>query len=87
MKPQKEWVCWVLSRKDIDSVANSIGLNAKVLTKRNYEDIVRKFNNEFRKENRHWQLILEDAIERKLDWQNVPLTLKNTWHGGDMNVI
>ena len=87
MKPQKEWVCWVLSRKDIDSVANSIGLNAKVLTERNYEDIVRKFNKEFKKANRHWQLILEDAIERKVGWQNGSLTLKNTWHGGDMNAI
>ena len=38
-----EWICWILSKGDIDSVANRIGVSAKSLTEDNCEDIARNF--------------------------------------------
>ena len=63
MKKQKEWLCWKLSRDQIDITAKTVGINPYRLTEKNYEDVARKFKKEFEKKNRQWKIILEDAIE------------------------
>ena len=68
MKKQKEWICWKLSRDQIDKAAKTVGINPNRLTEKNYEDVVRKFTKEFKKVNRQWELILEDAVETKVGW-------------------
>jgi hypothetical protein len=63
---KKEWVCWTLSKDQIDIAAKAVGLNPKRLTRKDYRNVVRKFNEEFKKVNKQWALILEDAIEREV---------------------
>jgi len=65
---KKEWVCWKLRKDQIDSAAKAVGLNSKRLTEKNYEDIVREFIKEFKKENVRWRILLEDAIETVVRW-------------------
>ena len=60
---KKEWVCWKLSKDQIDSSARVVGLDPKRLAEKNYGDIAKVFMKELQRENRQWKLILEDAIE------------------------
>ena len=60
---KKEWICWILRKEQIDSTAKEVGLSSKKIKKNNYEDIVREFIKELKKESRQWKRILEDAIE------------------------
>lgn len=59
----KEWICWILSKKEIDSTANRVGLNPKKLKENDYKNIVKKFTEELKKANRQWELILDNAVE------------------------
>jgi len=63
-----EWICWLMIKEDIDSVARTVGLDPKKLTPKNYQDIARMFIRSLHRENRHWRYILEDAIETMVRW-------------------
>ena len=65
---KKEWVCWTLSKDQIDMAAKAAGLEPKRRTRKDYKNIVRKFSESLKKENRSWELILEDAIETMVRW-------------------
>ena len=62
----KEWVCWTLRKDQIDIAVKAVGLDPKRLTRKDYRNVVRKFSEEFKKVNKQWTLILEDAIEREV---------------------
>ena len=66
MKKQKEWICWKLRKDQVDKAAKTVGINPDQITGKNYEDVARKFIDTFKKVNRQWELILEDAIETKV---------------------
>ena len=67
MKPREKWVCWELSRKEIDRVARMVGVNPGSLREKDYNNIAGKFKEQLKKVNKHqWQVILEDAIERSV---------------------
>ena len=63
MTEGEKWICWELSEEDIDRTARRIGVDPRKLTTQDYENIAKKFRHEFKKVNRQWLLILEDAIE------------------------
>ena len=65
---KKEWVCWTLSKDQIDMAAKAAGLEPQRLTRKDYKNIVRKFSEGLKKENRGWKLILEDAVETVVRW-------------------
>jgi len=65
MKPREKWVCWELSREEIESTAKRVGVNPEKLTAQGYENIARKFKEQLKKVNKQqWEIILEDAVER-----------------------
>jgi len=65
MKPREKWVCWELSREEIESTAKRVGVNPEKLTAQDYENIARKFKEQLKKVNKQqWEIILEDAVER-----------------------
>ena len=67
MKPREKWVCWKLSREEIESTARRVGVDPGKLTAQDYENIARKFEEQLKKVNKQqWEIILEDAIERKV---------------------
>ena len=67
MKAREKWVCWELSRKEIDRAARRVGLNPGTLTAQVYENISKKFKEEFKKvDKQQWKLILEDAFGREV---------------------
>ena len=61
-----EWICWVLSKADIELIAKKVGVNSRSLTEDNCDDIARSFIKGFEWANENWALILEDAIEDTL---------------------
>ena len=67
MKPREKWVCWDLSREEIESTARRVGVNPGSLREKDYNNIARKFKEQLKKVNSYqWQVILEDAIEREV---------------------
>ena len=67
MKPREKWVCWELSRKEIDRVARMVGVNSGSLREKDYNNIARKFEEQLKKVSKQqWELILEDTIEREV---------------------
>ena len=65
MKPREKWVCWELSREEIDRAAKRVGVDPEKLTAQDYENIARKFEEQLKKVNKQqWEVILEDEIER-----------------------
>ena len=67
MKAREKWVCWELSRKEIDRVAKRVGVDPEKLTVQDYENIVIKFKEQLKKVNKQqWEIILEDTVEREV---------------------
>lgn len=65
MTAKEKWVCWELSRKEIDRIARRAGVGPGKFSARDYENIVRTFEKELKKVNKQqWEIILEDVIER-----------------------
>jgi hypothetical protein len=58
-----QWICWVLSKRDIDLVALKAGVKVKKFTDDNYKEISRNFIKGFEWANEAWADILEDAIK------------------------
>ena len=64
MKPREKWICWELSKENIDRTARGVGVNPGSLREEDYNNIARKFEEQLKKANKQqWELILEDAIE------------------------
>ena len=65
MKPREKWICWELSKEDIDRNARRVGVNPGNLREEDYNNIARKFEEQVKKVNKQqWEVILEDAVER-----------------------
>ena len=65
MKPREKWVCWELSREEIDRAAKKVGVNPGSLREEDYNIIARKFKEQLKKVNKQqWEVIFEDAVER-----------------------
>ena len=65
MKSREKWVCWELSREEIDRAAKRVGVNPGSLREEDYNNIARKFEEQLKKVNKQqWEVILEDEIER-----------------------
>jgi hypothetical protein len=58
-----QWICWVLSKNDIDVAAKRAGVKSKKLTEDDYEAIARTFIKGLEWANEAWADILEDAIK------------------------
>ena len=63
---KKEWICWILSREDIDITAQKVGIDANKLSDDAYDDIARNFIKGFEWANEDWRMILEEAVEEVL---------------------
>lgn len=65
MKSREKWVCWELSREEIDRAAKRVGVNPGSLREEDYNNIARRFEEQLKKVNKQqWEVILEDEIER-----------------------
>ena len=60
---KRQWICWVLSKGDIDLVAHKAGVNTRKFTEDNYGEIARTFIKGLEWANEQWADILEDAIQ------------------------
>ena len=58
-----QWICWVLSKGDIDLVAHKASVNTRKFTEDNYGEIARTFIKGFEWANEQWADILEDAVK------------------------
>ena len=58
-----QWICWVVSKDDIDLVDHKAGVNTRKFTEDNYGEIARTFIKGFEWANEQWADILEDAIQ------------------------
>jgi hypothetical protein len=64
MKPRENWICWELSREEIDRAAKRVGVDPGSLREEDYNNIARKFEEQLKKVNKQqWEVILEDAVE------------------------
>ena len=70
---KKEWVCWKLTKGQIDKTIRKLALNPKKLTEKDYENIVRIFMKDFNSLNRGWVIILNHAIETGVKWHNLEI--------------
>ena len=65
MKSKEKWICWELSRVEIERAAKRVGVNPGSLKEKDYNNIARKFKEQLKKVNKQqWEIILEDVIER-----------------------
>jgi hypothetical protein len=58
-----QWICWVLSKGDIDSAVKKLRLMPSKLTQNNYEAITKTFIKGFEWAKEEWSGILEDAVK------------------------
>ena len=67
MIAKQKWVCWELSRRDIENTARRLGVGPGKFTAQDYDNIAKKFEEQLKKVNKQqWEIILEDAIEREV---------------------
>jgi hypothetical protein len=65
----REWVCWILSKEDIDWVAKKNGIK-EGSSKDEYEAIARQFRKGLEWAMDDWEEILETAIEDVMEYSS-----------------
>ena len=66
---KEKWICWILSKEDIDMAAERIKSVKGKLSKEKYDDIARNFKKGFELANEDWGMILDEAITEAVKWQ------------------
>jgi len=61
-----EWICWILSKEEIDDAAKRLNKNVKSLTDINYQEMAGQFKKGLMWSVQDWDLILETAVEKIL---------------------
>jgi len=57
------WICWMLSKENIDTIVLRSGLDKNGFTEEDYENIARVFIRGFEWANEDWADLPEDAIK------------------------
>jgi len=61
-----EWICWILSKEDIDMTVRKMGNSGKEISEEKCQEIAKMFIKGFEWANEDWGMILEEAIEEVL---------------------